>query len=476
MTVALLGFLCLGVLGVYIIGRGLTNRRGNAFAALPEGAPAYTEKQAEEIIESLIPLVEKHAGRKFTERPVFKIASRDDLIESLSSDLEAQMPALMPSATAVQIEELARQQATFMSPVLLGKYEFLDNTLYLLPRNVKPLMELAGVDGKYEDSLVKLVIAHEMVHVLQNQELLLAPRLSSLKSIEAGQAFNCTIEGHAVLIQDAIGGELGLDDAVRELGSMMSAGAVKLDDSLLEMFNNIIATQFEQIYIGGRKFMEYHFEQGGTERLWDILAAPPVNTAMILNPETYAPELEHEYDYASILYGLESEFGDRDWLIQNMQVGEIMLRTVYATMPKEDMERILSKYQHVQTLVAQQANPLVMANISVCHLTDSKSADDIIDTLDNLAVKNMDAIKSSPMVESVGLDQEDFDFTDVDRARKTVIRVNAVGGGSEITLFYRIVRGNVMVEIMTVGLELTDLKATEIAELVFLRCSEAGIR
>ena len=71
--------------------------------------------------------------------------------------------------------------------------------------------------------------------------------------------------------------------------------------------------------------MGFSYINGGNPNVWKILAAPPVDSAMILDPETYDPTPEINVDYAGLLTGVEKYFGDKEWDIQNIEIPKMTL-------------------------------------------------------------------------------------------------------------------------------------------------------
>ena len=66
--------------------------------------------------------------------------------------------------------------------------------------------------------------------------------------------------------------------------------------------------------------MGFSYINGGNPNVWKLFAAPPLYSAMILEPETYDPTPEKNVDYAGLLTGLEKYFGDKQWDIQNIKI------------------------------------------------------------------------------------------------------------------------------------------------------------
>lgn len=436
---------------------------------LAEGEPAYMMKEARSLLKEIVPVVEQAVGRKFIKTPRLKLVNREKIAAVLRLESRPRLANLYPNYSDEQLDALCSTHAKLFSVALMGKYGINDGVLYLLPRNLIPIMKLAKVDEQYAQSLLKLIIAHELVHSLQDQETELQ-RIDKITGVDELNAFTATIEGHAVFIQEKVGLEMGLGESVIEMSRLLSAGAVKNDDPAKEIANKVIASQFEQIYLGGKRFIEYHYNQGGNERVWEIVAAPPVKTAMISRPDTYSPVKQGDIDYKSLLDGLEQDLGGNDWQVQNFELGEMMIRSAYAKMDERVREEIISQIEHIQSFIAQKADPPCIVNLSVFIIKDGDFSKKYLTALEELAQLSVKEIESSPSMGVKDFFLSDFTGIKADLARKgmfTVFMKNKTGEAKQ-TLF-RICRDNVILEVLISNLELDDAVVVKLAEKVFAR-------
>lgn len=442
-------------------------------AALAEGEPAFTDQDLAPLIEKITPLVERLAGRRFKKPPKIKLAGRKAVTQSLIKDIMPQMMRLMKSGgnkNAVRAQ--VSMQASVMAMCLLGKYGLHDKTLYMMPKNFPPLLKLTKTDVKQTMAIVQITLAHELTHCLQDQEIDLAKKIGRMDDIEAAQAFNAVMEGQAVFVGDLVGRELKLDDAMLANARMLGAGAVKLDDPALEMISKQMATQFEQIYIGGRGFVAYHHKRGGMARVWQILDQPPVETSMITKPATYSATRKADINYEKILAGLEKYCMKRRWHVMNMRVGEMMLRSVYANVEPKTRKEILANVSRVQTFSARwpQTPPQAMLNVSLIVLKDPAFATRMVDALVKAVQKNIERLKASPMVKVTDFRVERFAGAPADAtvASKLIFTIK-VGPQTIVNTFVRVGRGNTLIEIHHMNAGLDDKKVAAIAEQVLTR-------
>jgi hypothetical protein len=434
-----------------------------------EGTPAYKLKEATSFTTDIVPLIEDATGRKFAKIPAIKLVDRKKMTAILQVELKPQLKGMYPDYSEERLNELSSQQASVLAPAVMGKYGLLDHNLYLMPKNLGPLFKMVKVDSKYTQSILKLVIVHELIHALQDQQTDLK-RFWNITSIDEINAFQATIEGHAVFIQDLLGREMGLDESVIEMSRLLSAGAVTFDDPAREMIKKLIATQYEQIYLGGKKFIEYHYQHGGNERVWEIIAKPPVKTAMIAHPETYSPVKQTQLNYAALLDGLEQELAGEDWKVKNIELGQMAMRSIYAKIPETDREEIISNIEHVQVFLAQNTDPPCIVSVSAIVLKNGDISKKYIALLEELARKNVDALKSSPTMQIDDFSIEDLTGIQADIARRVTFSILSKGKEEgQPQLFIRIGRGKLILEFFVSNFKMEDSLIIKIAEKVFER-------
>jgi hypothetical protein len=463
---------------------------------LREGEPAFTAEEAHAMMLEVLPLVEEVAGRKFKQVPELVIADRDQMVQLLV--LESLVRSLSSSESSSEIAEQngyygIDAETTAHATGILGKCGLVDNKLYLMPRNFFPLMQLCGVGAEHTIPLTKLVIAHELTHVLQNQEVGLMEFYSET-DLEKLYAISATYEGHAVFVHDQVGKILGIDHTVIEMSRMLSAGEITFEDYLSEAVKQKVSTLYEKIYLGGRDFIEFHFQRGGNELVWEILANPPLSTAMILEPATYSPLAGGTPNYAALLKGLETFFDLDNWQIQNTELGRMMIEASYMGLSDEDQQAIIPNIEHVQAFIAQKPFPIALINVSFIKLADSAIAPRYIGALEQLEKDQIEALNASGgAVRITGLTMDDFTAIDADLARKTTYRLVLASdeepaadaadeagdtemadgaeadGDSNMTTIFRICRGDVVIEIICSGIAVDDTQIALLAEEVFVR-------
>ncbi len=436
---------------------------------LDEGEPAFDKATAERYLREVLPLIEKAAGRRFKKRPRLRLAGRDEVGAALARDILPQLRNLMPDRSEDDLAKLAAKQAANIAPVLLGKYGFKDRVLFLLPRNVEPLLRLARIEGEYRPGLVKLIIAHELVHALQDEAVDLAQMLAGMKSQEELLAFNATIEGFAVFVQDEVGARLGLTEEVIQFSRLFTAGVVKFDDPAFELMNRAMAAQFEQIYLGGRRFIAHHHAQGGLARVWEIIRHPPVRTAMIKHPETWSSTRCERPDYAWVLRGLERWFGDDRWQVDNIEIGQMGLQSAYAGLRETERDRLLAQVEHAQALVARSPEQSRLGNVTLIVLRDAAIGREYIDAVEAMANRNFAQLNDSRKLQVTDVNATDAPQFVASIARRVEFTLMPLGEPKMHNVIWRIVRGSLLIEITMCNLDLPADAVEALATLVWRR-------
>lgn len=433
-----------------------------------EGKELFFEEDAKSFLEEVLPLVEKITQRKLKVIPPVKLVGRKEIREALYNDLLPQMKKLLSKENQDLVEKTSRQEAEGLAPLLLGKYGFSDRVLYLLPKNVQPLFRVTRIDEKHAVPLTRLIVAHELTHAIQDQEIDLKHRLSNLSSPEEALCISATIEGHAVLVMEQVAREMKLDESLIATSRLFAAGAVKFDDPGLRLINNVISSRFESIYMGGKKFMEFHAGKG-VENLWEILKNPPSRTGMILNPETYSVKAAARLDYAGLFEGIEKDLGRPGYRVQNIEVGLMNLQSIYAAMEPSRREATLQKIEHVQAFVASAQKSGKMGTASLFILKKPGEVASMVQDLELMARHNFEELKKSTLVKIEGVDMADFPEAGTEVSRKMTLKLRGPDKVLVKQVIYRIGSGPLLLEIMDGDQDLPERKIIDVMKKIFRR-------
>lgn len=306
----------------------------------------WSQAALEAYLDEVLPLVEEAAGRRFEKRPTVAVADEKVFSRLLTDEQLRIYERVMPDTPATIRMQLAEAAGRYMTSGILGKYVLETETVYLCPSALIPAMDDLNLAPSRTADLLKVVVAHEIVHALEDQHTDLEGVLDELADEDALWAASAAWEGWATLVEERVAHALGLQD--------IYAGLLSLQGWSEDGITDRTAWRTWAIYGQGKNFMEWHLSQGGVEQVWATLTDPPSSTSMLFRPETWSPEVPRtDIDYASVLRGVEQILGEGDWLVTNSRLGEFDLRGEATRAGNEaDLDRILGHLRAARRLDA----------------------------------------------------------------------------------------------------------------------------
>ncbi len=244
-------------------------------------ASSVTHTELVVMRDEVLPLVEQITGRRLS--PVPELVSADaHLLARVVADEQRHLleGAGIDVTTA---DEAAQQTALETAPAFAGKYGFLDGRLYVSTEGLEDALAIEGYPEWMLRPALRVVIAHELVHALQDQVVDLDHTVTSAGSADAVMALNCLVEGHAVWVHEQVGHALGLDPAVAAVADLLGTDTT--------FRRRMDPREFQQRYVYGlgRDYVSWHADHGGTDAVWRALADPPTSTAQIVSPWALDP-------------------------------------------------------------------------------------------------------------------------------------------------------------------------------------------
>lgn len=468
-TAALLVLACLNTLLLSALSAAETAQEPTPLAAkLKEGAPAFTPEEANAMVRELLPLLELAAGRKFKTQPAVICGNRDRMAASMTIDLLPQVRKLHPSLEHNDAGQYALEQAIAAAPLVLARYGSHDKALFLAPSNVPALLELFGAQPEQSKLLLKLVLVHELAHALQDQETGLQKLLDGAKDGESSIALNALLQGHALYLQELVAKELKTGDATLNLARRMVAQAARHGDPMVD---EMVETNFRQIFLDGRAFVAHHAAKNGMEKVWAMYAQPPADTRIILAPDTYTGAPRVLLDYARALEGLEKEVDkEREWKLQTMSMGPAMLRSAYAKLEVGKRGVLIEKVDHSQALAAAHRGSGAMVNFSILLLKDEASVKECCAIMNDFMAQELQSIQKANAVMRVDIQPaQDLKRVQAVSARLQRFEIEAPGEPLVKQQAARIGRGRHIFEYMDQNVGLSPERIAALAELVFRR-------
>ncbi len=231
------------------------------------------------MVQEIAPVVAEVAGRDFDDVPEVVLADAHDLANVIYRE-QVHLLSAIEGMSSEQIEDQARRSAA-QAPAFSGKYGFLDRRLYVSVDEIRYTLGARGNPAYLLRPMVRVVIAHELAHALQDQHADLDHQVLQAPGGDAVMAINCTVEGHAVWVHEAVAARMGLGEAVEVMAQLMGY------DEPIQGTMDPDSFYHSYLYGLGRDFVAFHAALGGTEQVWRVLLEPPIGTSQIVAPERW---------------------------------------------------------------------------------------------------------------------------------------------------------------------------------------------
>jgi hypothetical protein len=258
-----------------------------------EGLAVVAGSEADSALRALaaelLPEVETLSGLPARRPLALAVRSRAELETFLTTQLSEQLPRERADALVRGYARLGLLPAELELDVLLrdllleqvvGYYDPARDTLYVME----------GLDP----TLVEPVLAHEMVHALQDQYMDLDSLMrANLADNDRATAAQSALEGHATLamlewqLARMTGGTMGLDalpsfSSLPEDALMEAAG---LEMPALASAPRLIRESLVFPYLGGLEFVRVRWKAEGGTRFAPLGDELPVSTEQVLHPD-----------------------------------------------------------------------------------------------------------------------------------------------------------------------------------------------
>jgi hypothetical protein len=259
------------------VGREPRDRTGGTAAPTTDApAPSPGPQDLEAVVRDIQDFVEQARGLTFQRDVTVELADDDEfearLLEDFEedvADLELQGRVLEAVGLVEPGTDLVEAMRTLLGAGVVGFYD--------------PATDELVVRGTSTSPYVRTVIAHELVHALDDQHFELdRPALDDVTD-ETGFGFTALIEGNARRIEDAYRATFSAEEEEQAFTEELSIGSdVDLFGVPPVLFDLIGAP-----YVLGPAMVQAIVDAGGQERLDAAFALPPATSEHLLLPETY---------------------------------------------------------------------------------------------------------------------------------------------------------------------------------------------
>jgi len=280
--------------------------------------PSEKEVQAE--YDRVRPVVQEVVGRPLKAIPRLRYAHPGEAQAVIEAELREQLANLYPGLAGWMREALAHHAGGGALTSIIGKYGYQSKSLFVRPRGIAEAAASAKLSDLDEVGVLDVVLAHELAHAVQDQEVDLGARFRAAADTDAWAALNAALEGHAVLVATEVARRLGEPEAAATVGKLQGlAGDGSTEVSPQLWFN----------YHTGAEFVAAAAPD--PLRPWALLAAPPTTTGQVFVPSRYGqpwPDLRRD---PSAWTTAAADLGVNGWTTYTEALGELALRTSVPT-------------------------------------------------------------------------------------------------------------------------------------------------
>jgi hypothetical protein len=215
--------------------------------------PTITLDQLQEFAKAIAPIVEKHAERRFKEAPPIRIVDAKEMEELLIDDIDHVLKLLKIDIVENLDMGLAlMNMVSTVVPTLAGKYVLHKKEIVIAPAAIEALAVKNSWTPDRKAALVKLVLAHELVHALSDQVVGYDRAIANVADSELKKKiFGPVNEGLACVLTRRMAGDLGI--------------AAEFDELEKTYMDNPL---FGKEYKTGQSIMQKVLDKFGVAGLW----------------------------------------------------------------------------------------------------------------------------------------------------------------------------------------------------------------
>lgn len=292
-----------------------------SLAGAARAGRAQNERAAQQIAREVIPDVERAVGLRFRRPPDIEVRSREQVRGYLSRKLAEDMPPSEMAAVqrtyrafgvVADTVDLRRLMLDLYSEQVAGFYDPDSSALFVV-RGADPLV-------------LKLIMAHELVHALQDEYTPLNAILKLRRQNDRQMAGQAVAEGQATLASiEALAPGSDLDDVLGNWDQVRRL--IRSQQSAMPVFVSappIIQEGLLFPYLAGAQFMRDFNARRSRPDEEPYGERMPVSTAQVLHPHVYtARQVPERIGFA--------RSPARDTLIYDDDFGEFEIRIVLET-------------------------------------------------------------------------------------------------------------------------------------------------
>lgn len=420
-----------------------------------EPPPAFDINRAHAWIDEVKPAIEAVTGRTLARRPTVNVLNRADIAKGAAEDVLVALRALYPTAQNQDVLNRAMQAGSGVSLYILGTFIFTDSSINLAATNVMPLLDASDLDASLMPGVVKLAIAEQLTHALQQQEADILGLLHDSRNEDEVAALLGVIDGQAAAVRTRVAQKLNLTDALEAHERLRSRGA--FPRAVPDPGQTTERESIAALYLTARRsagpFAESIIESEGMDGLWSIVRAPPARASMLEHPGTYTPRIRATVPIGAVIEALDSTYTAPVWRSRRATMMAATLKPTIEALPDPSQQAILADalLDGVMTQF-EDGQRGIFLTIRLAQFKTPDAVRLMIDAAERQARLGLDRAQAAGSVTYTDFVSEPI-ITDLraDAARRTSFTMTAASGLRGPTRSIRAAIGDIFIEVTATG-------------------------
>ncbi len=242
---------------------------------------AISNKALKEYAEKAEPLIEEITGRKYDKsKTEYKIVTREELRKVM---MEEELPGALKMGQGMGEDIIKRQLETSTqsrSQNYIARYSNMKDILYIIPENIKPVSSFIEVKDEDLNDFIFMVIAHDMVHCLDDQYYDFMKLIGKCDGREQVTALGAVIDGSAAYVTKEIAKRLNIPERTY-------VNATKSSLTIKDETSGAGKEYYDLYFTKGASFIKAIIDKKGLEGFNMVFMSPPVSSRQIYYPEEY---------------------------------------------------------------------------------------------------------------------------------------------------------------------------------------------
>lgn len=305
---------------------------GLAYQPHAAGAEGLNGEYAR-LANGVVPSIERIAGRYFNGTIEIKGVPQGEMQAVLADDMK------LARAEQLSEPEVARRSAALAGTVPVY-YSIARHRIYFSADTARQRLKDGRLNPGWENEALRLLLTHELVRFLDDQQVDLKKLLGSAGSPAKARAYRAITAGHARMVTEILATQWNRP-GVGELVSRWSLGEGAWQ-GLEKATSQAMDEEFSLCFDGGYRFASYIYDNYGADSFYRSFASPPVSASALFNPSEYKFEKTAEGPSSQSGVAAEHSGDDRVSLLNALKETEQFLPPGQWVTQVADMKELIS--------------------------------------------------------------------------------------------------------------------------------------